>query len=735
MCNSSNPSALLAQSEKALPVLCVLFVVSIAPQAFAEDFAPRVDVLKRHVERLHAIEVTDADAQAKSEKLKQLDDAIAKGATTIEEFNALYNRIDDVRMWLWSHATERPATGEGTYSETESGWTLVSPSLTVTLAKQDLALAVKTPKAAWDFAPCNDRDIVMPDRAIGLLKSDKRTVEEFRTGYSVGLIAVFSEFADAPGLEVRLCLNLTDGELVCEFAATDEGMTYTEVNWPKAIVTENAPSHVAVIPHMQGMLLPGDWPQEISQHSLVNSRTLYMPWWGHLTNGVRGAGPGVIAIIETPDDAGAGYKHTPGGPTIVAPYWAPSLGKMRYQRIIRYVFDDDATYVTLAKRYRKHVQETGRFVSLSEKAIRTPNVSEVVGRPVIHMGALYHFVREASLFNKDRIENNHSLTTFDELANALRALKERGVDDAYVHLDGWGFYGYDNGHPDVLPPGQEQGGWEGLRAFADTCDALGYLFAVHDQYRDFYLNAVSFDDRLVAYRFDGTREQHSTWCGGPQTILSPRFAPDYVRRNHDLFAANGVNVKGAYLDVFSIVPLEESSEKSHPVSRSECARYRADCFDLLRARGYVVSSEEPTDYLASHIDLVHHGPYATYPNIGGGDARGIPAPLWNLIYYDALLLPWDMGEDGGWGTPKGDAGFLHCFLNAGLPYLGLGAGPEQIDRMKEACALNRRCANSEMLSHEFLDDSLRKQRVKYSDGTTVTIDLAAKAYAIEPPIE
>jgi phage baseplate assembly protein gpV len=39
-----------------------------------------------------------------------------------------------------------------------------------------------------------------------------------------------------------------------------------------------------------------------------------------------------------------------------------------------------------------------------------------------------------------------------------------------------------------------------------------------------------------------------------------------------------------------------------------------------------------------------------------------------------------------------------------------------------------------MVSHEFLDDTLRKQRATYSDGTTVTIDLAAKTYTVEPAI-
>jgi hypothetical protein len=252
---------------------------------------------------------------------------------------------------------------------------------------------------------------------------------------------------------------------------------------------------------------------------------------------------------------------------------------------------------------------------------------------------------------------------------------------------------------------------------------------VHDQYRDFYLNAVSFNDRLTVTRLDGSREEHSTWCGGPQTILSPRFAPEYVRRNHDLFAKEGVKVRGAYLDVFAVVPLEESAQAAHPMTRTECAAYRRQCFDVLRARGYVVSSEEPADYLVRSLDLVHHGPYSTSKD---GGPMGIPVPLFNLVYHDSILLPWNMSEDGSWGMPKGDAGRLHCMLNAGLPYLDPGASDEQVTRVKEACALGQRCNTKEMVNHEFLDPSRRKQRTTFSDGTRVTVDFAAKTYAIEP---
>ena len=186
-------------------------------------------------------------------------------------------------------------------------------------------------------------------------------------------------------------------------------------------------------------------------------------------------------------------------------------------------------------------------------------------------------------------------------------------------------------------------------------------------------------------------------------------------------------MRGAYLDVFAVVPLEEhASGASHHAS---VRRYRRDCFDLLRARARR-EFEEPADYLVSSLDLVHHGPYATYPHIGRGDASGIPVPLFNLVYHDSILLPWEMGDHGA-GACRRRRG-VAASLNAGLPYVGPGASPEQIALVNQAAALAQRLALQEMVNHELLDGSPRKQRATYAGGTTVTVDFDARTYVIEP---
>ena len=703
-----------------------MFVMSllIGLAASADDLDARRAVLNKHLDRLDAITVPAPLRADKQTKLDALREQLARPAETPERINQLYLEMDQVRSWLWAHAEDRPRVEEGAFSETDDAWTLDNHRIKLTLDKADLSVTVTTPQAAWQFAPCDENDIRLARGSLSFKHARDRSVEPFRTAYSTGMLLTLANFPTISGQRMILGFHLTGHEVQFTLTAPGDLLEFETIQWPKPIRLGKSPDDLSVIPFMQGMLLPGNYDQEIHRKQEVHSRTWYMPWFGQIHQG-----RGVLAIFETDDDAGGAYTHPPGGPTVIEPLWYASMRTLRYPRSARYVFDDNATYVTLAKRYRRYVKEAGRFVSLDEKRVRTPNLDKVIGRPVVHIGALYHNVEQSDYQNKTRLEANHALTTFDEIADQLRGLKAKGIDQAYVHLDGWGYYGYDNGHPDPLPPGPEQGGWDGLRKLADACDAMDWIFAVHDQYRDFYYTAASYHDDLALRRQDTTRPHHAKWCGGPQSLLSAAFAPGCVRRNHDLFAAHGIKVRGAYLDVFAIVPLEESYHDAHPMTRTDCAEYRARCFNLLRARGYVVSSEEPVDRFVPDLDLVHHGPYNSY---GSRKLTGIPVPLFNLVYHDAILLPWAMSEKGGWGVPPDDAGWLHCLLNAGLPYVHPNATPKQIERVRLAADLARRCATLEMTHHEFLDDTHRKQRTTFADHTQVTVDFDQGTYTIKP---
>jgi len=621
-------------------------------------------------------------------------------------------------------------------------WRFGDGRLEVALDEGTLGLTV-TPAgcAPWLTTAGGDEGLVAAaegdTRRCALTDAGTKSFEAYRTGWAVGVRARLGNFPGLAGLGITLIAKVDTAahELVCEVMADESGAQVREIRWPRAFVLEQAGrANYTVFPTMAGLLLPSDWPEEASldkvwpHQNMCFTRGMYMPWWGQ----VRG-GEGYAAIIETPYDAGCALVHPPGGPTAAQPVWYASLGRLAYARSLRYAFLAECDHVALAKRYRRYAQGIGRWRSLTEKAAGNPRVERLHGGAIIHTGVMVHIQPESSYYNKEKPEANHHFTPFAQRAREIREwVSGSGIANGEVHLDGWGRRGYDNLHPDVLPPCPEAGGWEGMREVAKACEEMGWIFATHDNYRDFYFDAPSFDRDLCIRNLDGSNPEHATWYGGRQSILCGVPALGFLRRNLDGLAAGGVELSGIYLDVFAIAELDECANPEHPMTREECARWRGLAFSECRARGLVVSSEEPVDFALDRMDLVHHGPYAQHPSVDAKDKRqlGLACPLFTLVYHDAIVVPWSFGK-GAWGIPPQDEGFLHCLLNGGIGYL-YGVG--DAERVRTAAALHKRVGWLEMTGHEYLDEAGRRQRSRFADGTTVEVDFDAGSYAISPAL-
>lgn len=713
------------------PILIFIFSVSlpIVVQFLtqAQELTLRKEKLIDYVEYLKNIPVSLEIEPQKENELNNLKQKI-NSIVSEENIKSAYDEFLRVRKWLLESSPIKPSLSEEEFIEESNNWIIKNSQLTVKLNKKNLALYIEKDSICWEFAPSDELDILTVDKRLSLSSAKQINCESLVTGYSKGFTLKFSDFPESPDFSCYITFQLYENTLDIDITTIDAQKKLIEVNFPKNVILSSSKDELSVLPVMQGMLLYADYPKKFQGKDLCNSRMAYMPWWGHIKNK-----EGLLSIICTPDDAGINIFHNEGGPTKVNVVWFSRFGELGYTRRIRFFFISDANYVKLAKLFKKWKLENDGITHLREKIARCPTLEKIIGVPIIHVGALYHFEDSSHFYNKNFLENNHQIVPIEQIANDLRKLKEKGVTSAYVHLDGWGYYGYDSGHPDIIPPSPEIGGIEKLKILAKTCEELDYVLALHDNYRDFYLNAVSFNPKLAITNRSGVKEKHSIWCGGPQMILSPRFIAPYVRRNYEWLFGQDLNIKGVYLDVFSIVPLEESYEKFCPVSRSECAKYRISAFNYLKSKGLIISSEEPTDYLVSVIDLVHHGPYWLTPSLERGERVGIPVPLFNLVYHESLIIPWSTSKDGGWGIPRGDAGYLHCILNAGMPYLTINADKEEIERILEICRLYKHCQLLEMTNHEFLDDNFRIQRTTFSDGTTVIVDFEQKTYQINYP--
>ena len=194
---------------------------------------------------------------------------------------------------------------------------------------------------------------------------------------------------------------------------------------------------------------------------------------------------------------------------------------MNYRRVVRYQFLDHADHTAVCKAYRSYVNERGRLRTLVEKAARNPSVRDLIGRSWVHIGIKTKVQPDSYYYDKDHPEKNESLVTFAQREKQMRTLHSMGAGRLYMHLDGWAQPGYDNAHPDYLPACQEAGGWEGMKSLVDACHEQGDIFGTHDQYRDYYFTAQTFDANNAIRLADGTMPEHARWAAAARPTCAP----------------------------------------------------------------------------------------------------------------------------------------------------------------------------------------------------------------------
>ena len=603
---------------------------------------------------------------------------------------------------------------------------------------ESLGYVVETPGHIWRQS--GSSCIIMQDGgSVPFCSADEISHDYYNSGVGEGILSYYKWSEQSFSFETLCWIETATQAVHFELIPGEGSIPFKKILYPGCFSFEkNSDSAYTVMPVLQGILIPNNWQNEVGKLPFDGqfcSSGAYMPWFGQIEEKT-----GYIAICETPWDAGYYVEHPAGcSYTHVGAYFLPSLGELSYRRSLRYIFSDNCDYNDLCKIYRSYAVETGLLTTLREKAARNPLVDRLIGSVIVHKGIKKHVSPDSRYYDKENPENNDLVVPFRARTTEILRYHDKGVRKLYLHLDGWGAPGYDNQHPDYLPACPEAGGWEGFKELSDTIQDCGYLFGLHDQYRDYYMDAATYDKEFALQAPDGSVFEMSVWAGGRQNYLCATQAPYYVKRNFEEVLAHGISLQASYLDIFTCNEPDECAHPRHRMTRRECLEYRGACFNYLWSKGILPSSEECSDWAMRSLVFCHYGPYDFMLESPGSPRRGIPVPLFNLVYHDCMILPWFMDKTGG------EDYMLYAMLNAGAPYLDRdGAYPntdgsfdseaekrleEEIARCKVVTDLHERVAKCEMLRHEFLG-SYTTQRTTFSDGTTVTVNLATGEYEI-----
>lgn len=605
----------------------------------------------------------------------------------------------------------------------------------------------KTGGTSWkwqeDYAPCMECE----GGTVYFRDGEKISHEILKTGVGEGIVSTYEGFRNNGHrvpykFQTVVWVEEVSGEIYCEWIPVcEEGLEVKKVFWPGPMAfEEKREDWYTLLPNRQGVLIPNTWETKLHApcfDGFFGTAGAYMPWFSQIRER-----EGYLAVCLTPWNAGYQAEHPAGGPyTHVSMRFEPSLGKMEYRRIVRFTLVEDCDYNDMCKLYRNHVDEQGRLRTLEEKAVRNPHVNDLIGSAFLHKGIKTYVQPDSEFFDPENPEKNNHLTTFSQREEEIRQLYELGVEKLYLHLDGWAEPGYDNRHPDYGPACQEAGGWEGMKSLADTMHEYGYLFGIHDQYRDYYMSAPSFDENFACRLPDGSIPTHKRWAGGPQSYLCGSQAPYYVKRNFQELEDHGISLDCAYLDVFTCNEGDECDNPMHRMTRKECYEYRCLCFEYLLKNGILSSSEEVNDWAVPSQIFCHYAPYDFMMEVPGTPRQGIPVPLYNLVYHDCVIQPWMMEK-----VSADEDYMLYALLNGGAPYLVRDAAypnidgafdgyvkmslEEQVERAGKVSELHEKVGKREMLRHEFVDGNYNIQRTTFAGGISVLVDFEKQNYKI-----
>jgi len=512
---------------------------------------------------------------------------------------------------------------------------------------------------------------------------------------------------------LRWELGPGSAEVLLEIAG--EGAFGPDWAYPPAFAT--APGQWLVVPVNEGILYPVE-DATVRPLRLVgySGHGLSMAWFGVTEGGSVDAdgrpGPGLMAIIETPDDMYVRIDRLGGELLLEQPVWQAERGEWGYVRRLRFVLFDDGGYVAQAKRYRQYARALGRLVTLKEKAEVNPNVDRLIGAVNVWT---WQNNKVQLMTELHRLGFRHVLFSNARSSEEIDRANELGYLSSRYDI-------YQDVYPPGKPPWANHEGWPG----------------------DLVLDAEGRPVRGWEIRSKQGNFPGGVICSIRGLAQAERRIPEELRDKKYLCR---------FIDTTTASAFKECYDPAHPTTRSQDREHKMKLLAFVsRQMNLVTGSETGIDCAVPEVHyfegMLSLGPYRL-PDAGRNMmAVAQPTekilnyqvgykyrvPLWELVYHDCVVSHWYWGDYNN----KIPAVWKHRDLwNVlyGTPPMFMfneSIWRENRERFRRSyqtvSPVARRVGYQEMVSHEFLTADHAVQRSRFADGTTVTVNFGDQAY-------
>jgi len=295
-------------------------------------------------------------------------------------------------------------------------------------------------------------------------------------------------------------------------------------------------------------------------------------------------------------------------------------------------------YVEIAKAYRPIAQQKGFLKLLADRLSTDPQIEKMAGAAIFKpMAYIRRVPSRRNTTGKEIVSLNF---TFEECARLAEHYRnDLDIDRASLTVRGWMTGGYDGLHPDILPAAPELGGNEALADCSRRVKSLGWLFGLHDNYQDIYLNAPSWNPEYVVKHPDGSLSKGGIWAGGQCYLICSRKALELARRPQNLPGVRKLFSPTSYfVDCIFANPPRMCFDPRHPVSKAEDIQNKQQLCDYVHEQFGIFGSEEGYEWGVAHADyfegMLSHKTGSHRP----GRSPDPVIPIFEIVYGDSVPI-------------------------------------------------------------------------------------------------